>query len=213
MRGLIRAIDGLLRRAQGIVAFSDDPDCLFRIRVRRNGRTLVCDDARIPAGERIVELHLWNERVPASHSVPSDLAWAAKGAGMLKRSLRRLARELRDSDELAGVAGVVGTMAFFSGDDAAVGGRLVRRLGFRCEPARGRLGRFGAFWENLYAWMLLATFNRNALRGRRLAAMRRFVLWMPADELVRRYAPDLQGGTQPPGTGADAAGAGVGVKP
>jgi hypothetical protein len=54
-------------------------------------------------------------------------------------------------------------------------------------PYRGPLARFGEFWENLYTWGLMWTFNAASLRHRSLLRLRRAEVWMSAAELLARY--------------------------
>jgi hypothetical protein len=189
MRALMRSVDALLRRGQRIREFSDDPECLFRIRVGRAPRPLPTEWGEIPAGAPMVELHFWNEQLPRPPERDAGLAWGTRGLGQVKRSLAALARHLREAPELRTVAGVMGVTAFFSAGEIAAGKRAVQRLGFECEPYRGRLGRFGELWENVHAHCMLWAFNERAARVRSGARIDRMMIWMPAEELVRRYAP------------------------
>jgi hypothetical protein len=64
---------------------------------------------------------------------------------------------------------------------------LATRLGFVVRPYRNRLGRFGEFWENLYTWFIMWTFNAASLHGRRLLGLRRMEMWIAAEDFVQRF--------------------------
>ena len=58
LRCLITRLDRLLRQWRGVFEFSDAPDCLFRLRVARAGHALRLPEGEIPAGAKVLELHL-----------------------------------------------------------------------------------------------------------------------------------------------------------
>ena len=50
---------------QGIFEYTHKPDCFFRIRFNRLRTEVVLSDGTDGRrGDRVVELHLWNERIP-----------------------------------------------------------------------------------------------------------------------------------------------------
>jgi len=154
MRGLVRLLDGLLRRACGIVEFCDDLQCLLRVQLARCPRPLrLSDGTEVQRGESVLMLHLWNEHVPPIGPAGPDLLWAAGVHWRLIRSLRH-------------VAGLVADV-------------VPRPL--------GRLGRFGQFWENLYAWALMWAFNAPSLHRKQLLRLQRTEVWMSRQRLLERY--------------------------
>jgi len=68
----------------------------------------------------------------------------------------------------------------------------MQRLGFTVTPYRSPLGRFGEFWENLYAYGLIWAYNPASVHQRQLLGLHRTEMWMPADEFLRRYGMDAQ---------------------
>jgi hypothetical protein len=74
---LIFELDRVLRRWQSVVEFTHDPDCILRIRVGRLDRDFVLADGTAGrVGERFIDLHLWNEQVPAMPKEGASIAWA-----------------------------------------------------------------------------------------------------------------------------------------
>jgi hypothetical protein len=187
MRGLFLLIDAILRRKQNIAAFWDDPGCVLRINLRAAPRPLPLDGNVVRPGTKVLELHLWNEHLPQVGASDSSLAWAVKGHAALVRSLAALAQHVEQRADLADVPAVFGITTFMSQKDAQTAERVLARLGFAQTAYRSSLGAFGDFWENLYAWFLYRTFRRSAPR-KPLLGMRRKLLWMSKEELVRRYA-------------------------
>jgi hypothetical protein len=187
MRRLFLLIDEILRRRQKIEEFSDDPDCLLRINVRPAPRPLPLASGVVPAGTEVLEIHLWNEHLPRAEASDSSLAWAVKGRAGLLRSLAALARHVEHRPELENVRAVFGITTLMSEKDAETAERMLARLGFSHAPYRSSLGAFGDFWQNLHVWFLYRAFRRSAPR-KPLRGLRRKMLWMSKEDLLRRYA-------------------------
>jgi YkoP domain len=191
VKSLIRHFDRFLRRTLRVFEFCDDPECLWRVRVTRVAHPLYLPDGQVPSGATVVELHLWNEHVPRLPPAGPDLGWAVQSQRRLVASLRTLARQMRRDPRLADVKAVCGiTVLFFPGEGSG-GEKLFKHLGFTLYPCHNPLGRFGEFFENLYTWCIMWTFNAVSLRQRRLRRLRRSEFWMLTDQFLRRYgAPE-----------------------
>jgi hypothetical protein len=62
---LVLGLDARLRRRLGVIAYSLDPGCIFRIELRRLDHAITLSDGtELLPGEEIVQLHFWNESVP-----------------------------------------------------------------------------------------------------------------------------------------------------
>jgi hypothetical protein len=144
----------------------------------------------VEAGEPVLGLHLWNEHLPALPEAGADLAWAARMRRLFVGSLRAVAREVARDPRLSRARALGGTTVLLEPGEASASVRLVQRLGFTLLPQRHPLGRFGVFWENLYAWGLMWAFNPATLRGRTLLGLRRAEMWMPVEELLQRYGSE-----------------------
>lgn len=190
VKRLVRHFDQILRRALGVFEFSDDPECLLRVRVASAARPVFLSDGQVPSGALIVELHLWNEHVLRLPPAGPDFRWAAQSQRRLVASFRALARQMGRDPRLAGVHAVCGiTLLFFPGEGSG-GEKLFKHLGFALYPCHNPLGRFGEFFENLYTWCIMWTFNEVSLRQRRLLRLRRSEFWMLTDQFLRRYGAD-----------------------
>jgi len=190
MRRLIRSFDAFLRRRYGIIELvpePSDPACMLRVRVTRAAHPVSLPEGPVAAGAEVLELHLWNERVPPMPVAGPDLAWARRTQRMFLGSLREAARQLREDPRLAGVQAVTGTSVLVSGAGGVERDRLLQSLGFSVFPARNPLGRFGRFWENAYTWSVMWTYNPASLRNRRLRDMRRDEFWMARSKFLERF--------------------------
>jgi len=191
-RWAIRRLDSLLRRAQGVYEFSPEPDCILRLALGRSEREVtLADGTRIAAGERIGELHLWNERLPPMPKAGPDFRWALAMRHRLVRSLRLLAAHVENDAALADVRAFRGEMVFDLRRDEREDADPFARLGLELRPAEpaGLLKRFTDFWENLYAWWLIWTFNPASLHSKRFWHLQRCQLWISREALLSKYGP------------------------
>jgi hypothetical protein len=122
-------------------------------------------------------------------------------------SLRTLAHHLQQEPSLRGVRAIGGATVLVRAASSPSGTGLVSRLGFHILPYHHALGRFAEFWENAYTWALMWAFNKASLRRRSLFRLRRFEIWMTAEEFLRRFGAvaasspgrGSPGGSPPPG--------------
>jgi hypothetical protein len=103
-----------------------------------------------------------------------------------------VAAEIQHDPHLAGVKAVGGVTALTTNDESNSAARLFRRLGFTILPYHNRLGCFGLFWENLYSWLLMWTYNEASLRHRPLFQLVRSNVWMPIEQYQARYAVEKE---------------------
>jgi hypothetical protein len=185
MRVLIRCLDRFLRHANGVFEFCDEADCLFRLQFGKAPRDLhLSDGTVVRQGAPVLMLHLWNERMPPMGKVGPDLRWAVIVHRRLVASLRMIAAWVAREPRAAEVQAIGGVTVLASSPE---GRRLLERLGFDILPHPQPLGDFGAFWENLYIWGLMWTFNAASLRHRQLLRLRRTEMWVSAQHFLERY--------------------------
>src|SRR2546421_7142682 len=76
---IVFGFDGLLRRRHSVIEYSTDPNCVLRINLGFLDRNLsFSDGTRASAGDRLIDLHLWNEQVPIMPREGASLAWARR---------------------------------------------------------------------------------------------------------------------------------------
>ncbi|MEW6716671.1 MAG: hypothetical protein AB1345_04095 [Chloroflexota bacterium] len=184
---LVILFDHLLRQINGVFEFCDDPDCLLRIRKITASDTYNLPDITIPKGAPVVELHMWNEHTLPLPAAGPDIAWAVRMRQLMVYSLHLLAREIQDNPQLNDVKAIKGVTVLLSPGEGLGSERFVQRMGFSIFPYRNPLGRFSEFWENLYTWWLMGTFNQPTLKRHPLLTLRRTEIWISKNEFLQRH--------------------------
>ncbi|HYL33796.1 MAG TPA: hypothetical protein VEU53_11685 [Stellaceae bacterium] len=184
LRRSIFSLDAYLRRQHGIVEFTARPDCILRIAPAVASHALILSDGtRIQPGDPLLDLHLWNEHVPAIPSGGVTLRWAAAAARCARASLRALAAETR-AGHVPNFIALRGCLRF--------DGRLLQApfagCGFDAVVARAHapgewLHEVG---EVCLVAMLLWAFNPAGLSHAHLMRPCRFV-WMSRTRLLERH--------------------------
>jgi len=138
-------------------------------------------------GEPVLVLHAWNRRMPQIPPGGADLAWALTLRRCLVHSFTEIARLLQGDPHYANIQAVCGSSALFSFSDHIGGVQVMQRFGFIVIPYHQPLGRFGKFWENLFSWLMLWTYNPNSLNSRKFWRLQRTEIWMTRGEFLARY--------------------------
>jgi len=197
IEAFVHRLDPLLRRAHGVRAFTADPDCLLRVALGRSDRTLQLSDGTwIRRGDPIVELHLWNERIPPMAPEGPDLAWGFRFYRRLLASLRMVARWMEEDPEARRARALRGETSLV---DPLRGG--IRALGFdllRVEREARGWRRLRYRMDDFYVWLLMRAFNPPALRGRPFHRLERVQLWISREAFLRRYGEAGSGEPAPP---------------
>src|SRR5262249_4494677 len=125
----------MLRRWQSVIEYTHDPICILRIKFGSLDQHFALSDGTVGhAAERFIDLHLWNEQVPAMPKEGPSIAWARRMSLCLQHSLRHLTPYLASRADLDDVSLGRCTMMFASGerDDQMV--RMIGRYGFELVP-------------------------------------------------------------------------------
>jgi len=190
LRAMVLGLDLLLQRQNRVQEFTQDEDCILRIALTRYRKDFrLCDGTQVRAGDRICELHLWNEHIPPMPTDGPDLRWGLRFYRLAVKSLRSLAAYIT-AEELEDVVALGGQMAFLEKDDSPVLSSVAAELGFdvvNLTAEAGLWGRFTHFWENIFSWALMWAFNPGSLRGKRFLRLQRYRLWMSRRALLERY--------------------------
>ncbi len=189
-RAVILGLDALLRRAYGIREFCPDPDCILRIARERSPETIYLSDGTlVTRGAPVIGLHFWNEHIPPMGPAGPDFAWGLKFYRRLRKSLRALARYLNEHHELDDAVALYAEVSFPAEPGLGRYKRLLKGLGFDFKPfpPDGIPARVGRFFQHLYAWALIWTFNPVSLRRKDLLMAERGRLWISRAELLRRH--------------------------
>ena len=190
LEAMVAALDDRLRLRHNVIEYTNSSECLFRIQLATNPEECVLSDGTcVRAGDRIVNLHVWNEQFPCYTGKGPTLAWARHINYAFDLSLRELAAFLevrRDFDDIVAIC------ANLSLEPAERSGQLVRfvsRFGFeRIAAANSRSFRQQMHWfgENILISMMVLVRNAAALRADTLRRDRTLV-FLSRRELRRRY--------------------------
>jgi ceramide glucosyltransferase len=187
----VRSVDAFLQGYYRIFEFSNDERCLLRLSLRESDREfLLSDGTRIEKGHPVGELHLWNEHIPQIPSQGINLAWAVHIQRRMSKSLRLLA-EFAENDPRGrrlrafyGANSLRGRHHLMQMDD------FLKRWGFELELPAGRRALktiWAEFWQRIYNWALIWTFNPLSLDGRKLREFRNGRFWISRGFLTEKY--------------------------
>jgi hypothetical protein len=185
-------LDRWLRQRQGVYEYSDDPHCIFRIqRCPAECNVKLSDGTEIHAGDPVLNLHFWNEHVPAMGNCGFSITWARETTRRVQLSLFGLARHLKWTRALDDIVAVRGEMRLGTSDQSGQLARIAGRYGF--EPAGSEAADFGVaaaqrFAENLFICLLVLAANPVSLRLPVLRRDRKLV-YLSRAALETRYAP------------------------
>lgn len=187
-RAAVRGLDVLVRRAYHVREFTQDENCILRIALGRSAKDMTLSDGtRIEKGEVVGELHLWNERLPRMDEEGPSLQWALTTYRLWRASLKKLTAYLENDPQFENIRAFRGESALLKDD--LEGSALFERLGFDLvrRNRTSRLERFAEFWENLYTWWLIWTFNPGSMRSKNLSRMERAQIWISRRALIEKY--------------------------
>ena len=182
-RAGIYGIDWLLRRWYGVYEFSRTDDNLLRIAVRvANASLTLSDGTKVTPGDPIIDLHIWNERVPSLGALGPSLVWASRVNRRIERSLSALAGHLDQRDDLDGCVALRAVAIFLSSRAARKATRIAARYGLT-PPLEARRADLG---HGLLAFGLTWACNPASLVGKRLTPTR-YEFWMSSPALRQTY--------------------------
>jgi hypothetical protein len=155
---LVFALDGCLQRQAGVFEYSDASDCIFRAQLSRlAGNVLLVDGTVGRTGDRIIDLHFWNEQIPVQGSGGNSLAWGRRFSRSFIKSLVMLTQFLRNDCELADVNIIRANINLEMLD------RIAERYGFKpiCNSGAPQAWNEGIheFGENILFWLLALASN------------------------------------------------------
>jgi len=149
------------------------------------------DGTHVRPGDPVLNLHLWNEHVPAIGPHGIGMAWARETTRRVEVSMIALARHLKWTRGLSDIVAIRGDMRLGTADQDGQLGRLAAHYGF--EPAGLGSEEFGLaalkrFAENIFICMLVLAANPAALRAPVLRRGHKLV-YLSRAALETRYAP------------------------
>ena len=166
---MIGLLDRHLRLRQGVVEYSDLPECIFRLQlIESRDEALFSDGTRVHIGDRLIDLHIWNEHVPLVGEQGPTMAFARHLNHCIDVSLLELARHVAERKDLDDIRAIRGNLVLGSKARSAQIARIAARYGFERVrstiplPFGQRLHQFG---ENILISMLVLARNPSTLRS------------------------------------------------
>jgi hypothetical protein len=185
----VRRLDALIRRHEGFIEFSNSPTCMLRVVVKRaDSEIQLSDGSVIHPGEKIIDIHFWNERLPQA-SACQGLGWGGRFGRALMRSFVDLALAIDVDPRLKDAVAVRGRLAFAGARNPDEMHRFGGWFGFEGADSTGPLPlkrRIHDAAEDLWLLALTWTFNPGSLSTRQMIR-RRDDLWISKAKLVARY--------------------------
>lgn len=184
-------IDGALRAKQEIFEYCKDPHCVFRLQLgAATSDIALADGTRIPAGTRLLNLHLWNEHISPFPARGPTLGWARGMCRDLETSLEELAAFVARNPALNDVAAIGGKMMFGSTEQTQLVAHFAERYGFvrAFEPAPNHpiADWLHLVGENILISMIVIAQNPAAFRTD-FFHRDRVLVYLHRTELVRRF--------------------------
>lgn len=184
LRRTIFSIDWVLRRWYGVREFSATQDDLLRIAVQTAEHDLsLPDGTHIVAGDAILDLHIWNERVLRLGRAGSTLGWATRVRRSIDHSLSHLATHITTEPSLQSCKALRAVAVFVAGHGATTALGIAGRYGLTTltQGAPAPLG------DTLVGFGLAWACNPHSLRGKPFRRVRN-ELWISRDAFLKRYA-------------------------
>jgi hypothetical protein len=190
LEAMVAALDDRLRVRHGVIEYTNSSACLFRIQLVTSNESYVLSDGTcIRRGNRVANLHVWNEQFPCFAGKGPTLAWARRVNQAFELSLRELASFLDGCRDLDDVVAICANMSLEPAERSAQLVRFVGRFGFEPIAAASSLSfrqQMHWFGENILISMLVLARNAAALRADTLRRDRTLV-FLSRRELRRRY--------------------------
>jgi hypothetical protein len=173
---LLFALDARLRRRLAVAEYTRHPLCVFRLGIARSRRQLTLrDGTRLQAGQRVAQLHFWNEHVPPVPRNGTTIRWARQMQQGIATSLCELARYLASRPDLADISVICADVPSATKSQSRQIARIMGYFGFeaRDDQERLRLGqRIHRFGENILISLTVYAQNAGALRPDTLSRVR-----------------------------------------
>lgn len=166
---VIETMDSRLRCRIGVSEYTKAPDCVLRMQIIRSTEDLRLEDGTcLRPGDRMVDLHIWNQQMPAMSEKGATLAWARRMNDGFKRSLNELAIHLAARNDVDDIVVVRAVAALGAEDRADKISRMLSRFGFEIVMPRETPSvtqKIRRFAENILISLMVLAYNPIALRS------------------------------------------------
>lgn len=183
-------LDWVLRRWQGIYEFCRADDCLLRAAIAKANRDVELPDGTwIRRGDRVLELHWWNEHVARLVANKPALARAKLFPSLVQHSLQLFGRYLVNAPEARDLGFIHAHAVLVTQSSERDIADRAQQYGFwTLVPSADLLGRAHDFFEEFFVRALFWALHRRK-RVKRLRTLKQVELWATRSEFLARYAP------------------------
>jgi hypothetical protein len=199
---LMEAVDWRLRWWLGVSEYTQSSDCIFRMQIVRNADYVTLKDGTfLRPGDRILDLHFWNQQVPLMPEAGPTLGWARRMNGRFRRSLQELAHHLAartDMNDIVAIRAIAALGADARNDKISC---ILSHFGFEMvllqerSSATRQIRRYG---ENIQISLMVLAYNATSLRADTLRRAR-VLAYLSRRELDDRYGAASEKGLVGPG--------------
>jgi hypothetical protein len=161
-------VDAILRRTGSVIEFTRDSDCIFRIQIGRlHQDVLLSDGTSARCGERVLNLHFWNEHLPLMLDDGPSMGWARRMSRCVEQSLQSLAGYLAGRSEFDDIRLLRANITFSSPERHTRLMRVCRRFGFEEVADRApvtMMRSLHVFGENILTSLIFIALQASAPR-------------------------------------------------
>ncbi len=186
----IFALDTRLRRRLAVVEYTAHPSCIFRLGIGRSPRALTLrDGTRLQAGDRVAQLHYWNEHIPPIPLNGATIGWARSMQQGIAISLRELVPYLASRPELHDIGVICADVPSATKGQSRQIARIMAYFGFEAFAEHEQLSvgeRIHRFSENILISLTVFAQNAAALRLDTLSRVR-VPIYLSRRTLERRF--------------------------
>ena len=190
----IFVLDSWLQWWGGVFEYSQKPDCIFRAQFSRLSSDVLLSDGTIGrSGDRVIDLHLWNEQIPVAPMAGYSLAWGCRFSRSFAKSLGELAQSLVNSPDLSDINIV---RAITNLDSLH---RIAARHGFEVIPDPVNLSpweRVHRFGQNILSGLLTLACHSGRMWPRKFSRSRQ-IIYLSRRALDCKYIAATRGHNQP----------------
>jgi hypothetical protein len=173
---VIFALDTRLRRRLAVVEYTAHPSCIFRLGIAHSQRALTLrDGTRLEAGDRVAELHFWNEHVPPIPPNGTTIRWAREAQQSITASLSELSHYLSSRPELRDIEVICANVPSGTKAQSQQVARIMAYFGFEAFTEHEQLSigeHIHRFGENILISLTVLAHNATALRLDTLSRVR-----------------------------------------
>jgi hypothetical protein len=200
---MIEALDARLRARLGVSEYSHSPLCLFRLQLTTADTDAVLSDGtRVRRGDRVLDLHFWNDQVPPIPAEGPTVAWARLMVRRLEFSLQELARYLTERRDLDDIVAIRAEIPLGPIEQAVRITQVCGRLGLEVvglSEAKSLAQRLHRLGDNILISLFLLANNSRALHADSIRR-ERFVSFMSRKKLEGRFGKRDAGRARSPGS-------------